>query len=486
MMDAPQVVPAFAAAAWPGSSATPLYRLAVSVPTTPATRYPLNAGSFTSPHTPADSLVSDTCAACHRSHVAQNANLLAEPATQATMCFTCHDTAGSGSELKTEAQFTDPLVPDNNAGAPGLVRSGYFQHDALSTSAPITHTLSSDNEFGGILNRHAECADCHNSHNATTTPSAQFTDGWSVSGRQAAISGVSVVNGAAGAAPTYTFLSGTVGSQPDREYQICFKCHSGYTTLSARDLTFPSTWALDKAIELNPGTGTDTASYHPVEAPGRNSTPQMAWSLANSSPYKQWNFQVGGTVRCVNCHGDPRKLTYGTPPLPQLPGVDATTGAGADLAPHSSQFRGLLIQNYRDRELMGPLEKYDAANFALCYVCHAEKAFVDSSSSTTSFFDHGHDMHLTKLIEHGSSSSTSIDVLDAGQGNAICSECHFRTHGTALAYRVGDTSNPRLVNFAPNVKPRGGVNGVLKFTKTATGGTCTLICHGEPHDNEEY
>ncbi len=41
----------------------------------------------------------------------------------------------------------------------------------------------------------------------------------------------------------------------------------------------------------------------------------MAASLAGTSPYKQWNFRVDGTVRCVNCHGDPRKLTYGTPPL---------------------------------------------------------------------------------------------------------------------------------------------------------------------------
>ena len=117
----------------------------------------------------------------------------------------------------------------------------------------------------------------------------------------------------------------------------------------------------------------------------------MAWSLANSSPYKQWNFQADGTVRCVNCHGDPRKLTYGTPPLPQLPGVDATTGAGADLAPHSSEFRGLLIQNYRDRLLKpksGTDSGYAAVDFALCYLCHAEEPFRSGTDEMTAFDEH--------------------------------------------------------------------------------------------------
>ena len=37
----------------------------------------------------------------------------------------------------------------------------------------------------------------------------------------------------------------------------------------------------------------------------------------------------------------------------------------SDLAPHTSQYRGLLIQNYRDRELKGRYEAYAAADFAL-------------------------------------------------------------------------------------------------------------------------
>jgi hypothetical protein len=397
------------------------------------------------------------------------------------MCFACHDDAGSGSNLNTQAQFPVGSL-ENRAGTAGVARSEYFRHDATSTAAPLAHTLAQGDEFAGVLNRHSECADCHNSHNATGAPSVQWSDGWSVSGRQASTSGVAVVNGPAGSAPTYTFLSGAAGSQPTREYQVCFKCHSGYTTLPAQDPEFPSTWALDKAVELNPGdASSDTdGSYHPVEAAGKNRSPQMAYSLANSSPYKQWNFQVGGTVRCVNCHGDPRKLTYGTPPLPPRPGVDATTGAGGDLAPHSSQYRGLLIQNYRDRELKPADEGYVSADFALCYVCHAEEPFRSRTPANSVFDDH--DMHISSMAGDGPA-GTSIDTPGDGGGNAICAECHFRIHGTALALNLPDRDNPRLVNFAPNVTAN---NGVLEFTKTATGGTCTLVCHGERHDQEGY
>ncbi len=234
VMDAPQVTAATIGATRSETGATPLYRLAIALPTAPGIQYPLNAGSFTSPHTPDGSLVSDTCAICHRAHVAQGPVLSTSASSQSSLCFTCHDDAGSGSDLNTQAQFPVDAL-ENSAGTVGVTRSEYFRHDATGTAAPIAHTLAQGDEFAGVLNRHAECADCHNSHNATPTASVQWSDGWSVSGRQASTSGVAVVNGPAGSAPGYTFLSGTVGSQPDREYQICLKCHSGYTTLPAQD-----------------------------------------------------------------------------------------------------------------------------------------------------------------------------------------------------------------------------------------------------------
>jgi len=461
-VDFPLVAPsAVVAAGWPEAGGTPTYRLAVAIPTRPAAAGAPDA-PFDSPHVLDTTLVADTCAACHRTHVAQNENLLAEGTPQAALCFTCHD--GSGSNLDTQAQYANPAVPDNDAGT-----RSYYRHDAATApTVPNTHTLASNNEFGGVSNRHNECGDCHNSHIASSAASTQMSDGWTVAGQQTAVSGVSVQNGTAGAAPTYAFLNGTVGSAPTREYQICLKCHSGFTTLPSNAGQPPSRQVLDKGIELNPST----ASYHPVQAAGTNATAQMAGSLAGTSPYKQWNFTPDGTVRCLNCHGDPQKFNATTPPA-----------AGSALAPHTSQFRGLLIQNYRDRDLKARYEPYAAADFALCYVCHAEAPFRNSTYAGTAFLDH--DLHVSRLANKGSNTSTDIDTPGAGQGNAICAECHFRVHGTALAVNVGDRSNPRLVNFAPNVT---GWNGVIEFVPmgATTNGSCTLTCHGQAHDHETY
>jgi predicted CXXCH cytochrome family protein len=453
-VDFPLVTPAAIAATWSDRGGTPIYRLAVAL--------------FASPHAPDTSLVSDTCAACHSAHAAQGTPLLAKAAPQAQVCLACHD--GTGSSLNVSTQYADTAVPANDA----TTRS-FYRHDAITAPlAPNTHSSAQVNEFGGISNRHSLCTDCHNSHNATATAPTQTITGWTVSGRQAAISGVSVANGGARAAPTYTFLDGTAGRQPTREYEICLKCHSGFTTLNSNDPLHPSRDTLDAGIEFNP----NNASYHPVEAPGTNGTTAMIDSLAGTSPYKQWNFAPGDTVRCVNCHGDPQKWNATLPPN----GTGATV-AGADLAPHTSNNRGILIQNYRDRVLKSSDEAYAAADSALCLVCHAEEGFVSNSSSATNF--RLHQEHVT-IIGGKGNGGTDIDTPGAGQGNSVCAECHFRIHGTALAYQVGDRTNTRLVNFAPNVLPN-SVTGVLSWTATGIGtGSCTLTCHGYDHKAKGY
>ncbi len=451
-VDFPLVTPAYVAA-WPEWNATPRYRLAIALPTTPGTEVP-NAAPFTSSHTPDVSLVSDTCASCHRAHVSQGRELLTSATPQSSLCFACHD--GTGSNLNTKSQYTDPAVPANDS----TTRS-YYRHDA---TVPTTHTLAMNNEFGGVSNRHSECGDCHNPHNATAALSTQTTTGWTVAGQNATISGVSVTNGAAGTSPTYTFLDGTVGFQPTREYQVCFKCHSGFTTLPSNTGQPASRFALDKGVELNPAN----TSYHPVEAAGKNATAAMGLSLSGTSPYKQWSFATNSTIRCVNCHGDPRKYNATTPPA-----------AGSDLAPHTSQYRGILIRNYRDRVLKSSADAYAAADSALCLVCHAEEPFLNQTSSATNF--RLHEEHVIGLAGKGAG-GTDIDTAGAGQGNAICAECHFRIHSTT--YKVGTQGTyPRLINFAPNVL---AYNGTLSWQSRTGGGSCTLVCHGKDHNGKNY
>ncbi len=354
-------------------------------PPTGAT-YPL-AAPFENPHGPYTTLTSDACAACHGAHTAQGPNLLKQASPQTTLCFTCHDSAGSGATTRVEAEYTDPAVPANDPAT-----RSYYRHDALAASSG--HTLAENDEFGGLSNRHSECADCHQPHRANDATGAMTAEGWTTPGPLDGVSGVAVANGTAGTAPTYAFLDGGQ-DKVTLEYQLCFKCHSGFTVLPSNTGFAPSRYVLDKAIEFNPANG----SYHPIEAAGTNSTSQMAASLAGSSPFKQWNFSTTSTIRCLNCHASSARFDAAAPQAGA-----GEIAAGADLPAHTSANRGILLQNYRDRVLKGPLEAYDANDFALCYTCHAEAPFADISGNAradTNFRYHGFHVNGTDPPGHG-------------------------------------------------------------------------------------
>jgi predicted CXXCH cytochrome family protein len=415
-------------------------------------------------------MTTGACAVCHLAHAAK-APSLQIMASQSTVCFQCHD--GTGANTNVQAQYTDTTVPANNAAA-----SQYYSHDAL---VPSTNTVSAVNEFGGVSNRSSQCSNCHNAHKATTTDAVQTATGWTAPGQLAGVSGVSVVNGPADTAPTYTFLDG-VAQPVTLEYQLCFKCHSGFTNLLPPVAgSGPSTNALDQGAEFNP----NNASFHPVEAPGKNGTDAMAASLAGTSPYKMWDFTTTSTIRCMNCHAS------GTTPGP-TPDTPTTlpAAAGGDLSAHTSSNRSILLRNYQDRVLTAADAPYSAADFALCLACHAEAPFLTATSTATStatnFSLHG--QHLTGLEGMGDATKgTNIDTPGAGQGNALCAECHFRTHSTTFKVAPQSVDGSRLVNFAPDVLPYPLVGGKISWTANATsGGTCTLTCHGQPHDNVSY
>jgi len=451
-----------------------IYPLTVSAPSAAT-----SAADIHGPYT----LTSDQCSTCHRTHAAKGPGLLAI-GSQSALCLTCHD----GSIAAANVQFQYGLArPVNNP-----VTRDYYSHDALTAS---NHTESQLDEFGGLSNRHSACADCHNSHKANALPdSTQTTAGWTASGRLAGVSGVSVLNGAADTAPTYTFLSGVNDAVIDEtavtdvrpialEYQLCFKCHSGYTTLTSNatlvsgppEALIPqySKYALDKGIEFNP----ENPSYHPVEAPGKNQTTKMAASLAGASPYKLWNFTMGDTVRCLHCHAS------GTTP-DVMPDPLALPPPGSALQPHTSSNRGILVKNYRDRVLTTTTAAYNNADFALCYTCHSNTPFATDGGGAdrTNFTLHG--LHTANLKTMGST-NPDIDTPGAGGGNAVCAECHFRLHSTTNKVGAQVIDGTRLVNFAPDVQPNGTVLTWTAASTTAPG-SCTLTCHGHPHTGAEY
>ena len=435
-----------------------------------------------SPHGPY-TLTADGCAGCHAAHTSRSPMLLNSSGPQSALCFTCHSDTGLGSATNASADFAG--VPANNP-----TTDSYYSHtasylDTAGTVRPKLHVLATTNEFGGVSNRHSDCSDCHNPHSASQATGAETSTGWSPSGATQGASGVTVTNGAAGTQPTYTFLNGTSTNKLTAEYQLCFKCHSGFTQLLTNTSGKPSQDVLDVGVEFNP----NNTAFHPVEGAGRNTSPKMALSLAGTWNGKAgWTLTTSSTVRCTQCHASPGQLS-------------SSTVATDTLAPHASVNRGILVRNYRDRLLKTTGENFSATDFALCFLCHNPSAFADPTTGpdmATNFagqvtgrgFLNLHQWHSTGISGAGDNAGigTTLDTVDAGDGNALCAECHFRTHSTATT----PDQNWRLVSFSPNVTGLNGVGSPV-FTRPVdasgndTGAaTCTLRCHGVNHNNVIY
>ena len=401
-------------------------------------------------HGPSTSLVADSCAACHRSHDAAGALLNGSTPPQLGQCTSCHNGVAAPDVAAAYAG-----TPENDPAD-----RAYYRHEPTAFAGHISAT---DDGFAGQLNRHNECTDCHNPHNSTSAPSVAGPAGWTGSGRVTGATSVTATNGPSG--PTYALVPSTA-----LEYQLCLKCHSGYTQLPSNAGLPPSRFTLDKGIEFDPAN----LSYHPVEAAGTNDTPAMALSLGGPSPYKRWSFTPDSTIRCVNCHADPQALAEPTP-----------VPADASLPVHASVNRGILIAPYKDRQLKGSVDAYAAADFALCYLCHAEAPFRDVTGNErldTNFRYHGIHVSGDNLLDHGLP-GTDIDAANDGGGLATCAECHFRIHSTSFAVN-GQPAGSRLVNFAPNVTaPTGGTITWRQKSATQTG-TCAIKCHAQPHEDD--
>jgi hypothetical protein len=183
-----------------------------------------------------------------------------------------------------------------------------------------------------------------------------------------------VTNGAAGTAPAYRFAAGSdTVSAPRAEYQLCFKCHSSWTT--------QPTGQTDLALALNPAN----ASYHPVEGPGADRTIDpgafvLGWSATS-------------LTRCGDCHGS------------DFPGAAA--------GPHGSSYRYILRQSYTASSTPRTM-----ASDELCFRCHAYDVYGNPNSSDPT-------RALSRFNKPGATMGHAEHV---GAQQVPCYACHI-THG---------------------------------------------------------
>lgn len=373
----------------------------------------------------------DSCAGCHRSHTGSG-TVVRRAWHEENVCFTCHTSIGNGTYV--QPAFTSYAN----------TTTSFFKHEIAGTSGIHRVGETGGAVFGGA-NRHIECEDCHQPHDATRDSIAGATQAPMIQPEMYAVSGVDPTWTATGAPFAFTWMA-----QAQRDYQVCFKCHSSYTMLPTyqpdgwngaayttnglRKLTSANTRQVldsrDLAQMLNPYN----ASFHPVVAPGKNSSAPAGGFVTG------WS--ATSMVYCTDCH------------------TNATPATGAS-GPHGSPRLHLLdgANNYSTVDSNGA-NALGAGE--VCFKCHKSSAYAPANNqeATNTRFRLG--------------TQTNLHQVHAGSGGARapCYVCH-NSHGSEQL---------RLINFdLAVVTPNTGFNSQSAWYWDGTTGTCYISCHGANH-----
>jgi len=320
----------------------------------------------------------EVCDGCHKNHTAPSGPYLLTKVRVAETCTTCHGTGGQASNVAADLAKV----------------SLHETHSSVSTPNPIPRSVS--------------CGDCHEPHTMRRTTATAPA----LSGPLGEVSGVT--------------LGGTATAAARFQYEVCFKCHGDQSAVPpaiSRQIVQPNL-----RFKFHP----TAPSFHPVEAPGKNSdVPSLLPGL-----------NVSSLIYCTDCHNsDTSRLAGGSGPN----------------GPHGSTYRPLLIARYETTDNTSE----SATAYALCYRCHQRNAILSGQQPFPSHKLHVADMHIP------------------------CSVCHD-AHG-ASSTQANVRNNSHLINFDTTVVLPHPTTGQLTYTDLGRRhGSCTLSCHNSIHLNKSY
>ncbi len=290
--------------------------------------------------------VVDSCAGCHRAHKGKD-EIIRKVFPEEDLCFSCHDGSGASTDIRSL-----------------FLRSN--RHDIQATTGVHQIGENIPNQFLGS-NRHVECEDCHNPHEATSglhTPGSNYAGGV-----LQGVSGVAVTNGPGGTTPSYTFVDRAL-----YEYEVCFKCHSAWSSTGS---------GTDMSIEFNP----NNYAHHAVEATGKNqpgnTNPNFAQAFV--SPWGP-----GSTVACSDCH--------------------TSASTSEPRGPHGSDVAWMLRKN----------ETGVGSPNVFCYNCHRRDVYGDANYTSPP------NQNLSRFDHPYKSQHTSLSLMRAGSNpwGIWCLNCH--------------------------------------------------------------
>jgi predicted CXXCH cytochrome family protein len=236
-----------------------------------------------------------SCRSCHQSHGGEGVPYLLTSSEENT-CF------GSGCHGKT--------VPGVNTKD---IQSEYDKLYAHPTVSVVGKHRNPDNTSSlGASGRHAECDDCHNSHQAQKGLHSAGTNVIS-----------NVLRGVRGIMPGPTGLwqqptSFTELPLSTEENQICMKCHSSYAfgqvAGGVTSISGPSGALLtDQGMEFNPMN----RSAHPVRvALSAQTGSPVPKALEAAALTGDWANAGSQTMYCSDCHGNDQSTSSSNPQGP--------------------------------------------------------------------------------------------------------------------------------------------------------------------------
>jgi predicted CXXCH cytochrome family protein len=361
------------------------------------------------------SVVSDfACQSCHSEHNSAGTGLLR--GTNEATCTVCHSSTGT-------------LSP----AAPNI----FIEYSKQVVHPFSTNTGTHDPGESTLLNqnRHATCADCHDSHAADRVVSFGLPPTIRVS--QQGINGISGTDGV------------TVLTPAVNQYENCLRCHgtsTGKTTNFALYGYLPN-FLVNSLDPLNviPQFSSSSTSSHPVTHDRTSPWPQHSLrpnmlNIDGATPGRP----MGTRIMCTDCHNSDDNREFG--------------GSGAN-GPHGSANWHLLERRYEFTQAampggtatnLFPTPDISASGpYSMCAKCHDLNLLM----SNTSFSEHA------RHINDGFS----------------CSTCHT-AHG--MGGVSANVSGERMVNFDAAVV--GMANGQpISYNRTKN--SCALTCHNHPH-----
>ena len=331
------------------------------------------------PKLPADA---GKCVNCHTPHGHRDATGLIPSqvfSREEKLCIVCHDGSPAAKNVKADLAKTYKHPMGTIIG----------RHDEAENGTPAKYAASPTN------NRHSECVDCHNPHVAKAdvglAPVAP-----NASNRLLGLGRVAVTNRAAGAVPQYTYR-GPADPSPALEYEVCFKCHSSWTTLP---ITTPSGGTpKDMAVQFNP----NNASHHPVEEAGKNQ------NINANAFVNNWN--ATKTMYCTDCHTS-----------------DTTSVRG----PHGSLYNYILKMDYRPSS-----SQHTTSSTELCFDCHRYDTYANTRAAAG----------VQAYSRWNSPASSGGHTLHVGQKQQPCYACHESHGAPTLPHLIVTGRSPGLTSY---------------------------------------